>query len=377
MAKNKLGIYIHLPFCLKKCNYCDFCSYTNVSDDERERYIAAVGRHIEKYAKKRQNHAVDTIYFGGGTPTLLKTTQFEKIFSFLRENFDIASDAEITVECNPATADREKFKALKNMGVNRLSIGVQSVNDNELAALGRVHKFSDVEKTFADARAAGFDNVSADIMFGIPEQTEESFKKTLERVVGFAPTHISAYGLILERGTPFYKNRKKLVFPDEDSEYNMYSEAVSFLKENGYYRYEISNFAKPGFESKHNLKYWRSEEYLGFGVAAHSFFGGRRFYSPKKLSSYIGGRFVAGSSTVSEGDAMAEYVMLAMRTSSGVNEEDFYKKFGKKFGDIFGEKLEPFCRSGLVVRESGRCVFTDKGFYLSNAVLSEILEFDK
>lgn len=377
MAKNKLGVYIHLPFCLKKCNYCDFCSYTNVSDDEKERYIDALCRHIAKYKKKCENHEVDTVYFGGGTPTLLTTGQFEKFFSALNDSFEISENAEVTVECNPATADLEKFKKLRTFGVNRLSIGVQSANDEELKTLGRVHNFSDVKKTFSDAKSAGFENISADIMFGIPGQSEESFKKTLETVVNFGVTHISAYGLILERGTPFYKDRKKLVFPDEDTEYNMYSGAVSFLKENGYRRYEISNFAKSGFESKHNLKYWRSEEYLGFGVAAHSFFGGRRFFSPKKLSSYIGGRFTSGSFTVSDSDALAEYVMLAMRTEDGVSEEDFFKKTGKDFGEVFGEKIEPFCRAGLVVRDSGRCAFTDKGFYLSNAVLSEILEFDK
>ena len=290
--------------------------------------------------------------------------------------FVISKNAEITAECNPKTADVTYFSALHKMGVNRLSLGVQSANDNELEALGRVHTWQDSVDAFRDARKAGFENISADIMFGIPEQTKQSFERTLDKVLSLEPTHVSAYGLIIEENTPFFANFENLVLPDEDSEYTMYAGACQSFKAHGLMQYEISNFAHEGKESFHNLKYWKREEYLGFGVSAHSFFDETRFSCPSSLDEYIGGSFVCESSQISPNDRANEFVMLGMRLNAGISEEEFEQKFGKSFEETYGKKLEKFERSGFVVRNNGRCRFTDSGFYVSNTVLSEMLSFD-
>lgn len=368
-----LGIYIHIPFCIKKCNYCDFCSFPNVTEAQKDAYVSALCRDIASWREKCAGHTVDTVYFGGGTPTLLSVSQFERIFDALHKSFDVSDFVEITTECNPATADVTYFSELHKMGMNRLSIGVQSANDNELKALGRVHLFSDAVKAFHDARVAGFDNISADIMFGIPEQTENSFAQTLERVLELAPRHVSAYGLILEPDTPFFVNQKNLVLPDEDTEYNMYTDAVSTLAAAGLKRYEISNFALPGSESRHNLKYWHRDEYLGFGVSAHSFFDETRFFVPSELDEYIEGAHTVGSERIDRKDAVNEYVMLAMRLTQGVSEAEFEQRFTKSFDEVFGCRIKSFEDVGLIVRDGGRCAFTDRGFYVSNSVLSEII----
>ena len=328
------------------------------------------------WSDKAKDRAVDTVYFGGGTPTLLSVSQFEKIIETVKENFCVSKEAEITTECNPATADLDYFKELKKLGFNRISLGVQSANDRELALLGRVHNFSDAKKAFYDARRAGFDNISVDLMFGIPEQTEESFNNTLDEIFKLSPEHVSAYSLIVEPGTPFFANYKKLVLPDEDSEYNMYTGAVEAMEQCGLHRYEISNFAATGRESRHNLKYWRREEYLGFGISAHSFFNDERYENTSGLDAYINGAYTAASRKILPNEAVNEYVMLKMRLSEGIDENTFENLFGIEFGRAFGEALERFVCAGLVVREGGRCAFTDSGFYLSNSVLSEILSFD-
>ena len=374
--KKSLGIYLHIPFCIKKCAYCDFCSYPAASEDLREEYVDALIRDIKERGRVCAEYRADTVYFGGGTPTLLSISQFERIFDALRESFDICDGAEITAECNPATADKKYFEGLCALGVNRLSIGMQSAHDRELKALGRVHRAEDFLKAFSDAREAGFENISADLMFGIPEQTEESFKKTLETLVALEPEHISAYGLILEPGTPFFANREKLVLPDEDSEYNMYTEAYGFLERHGYKRYEISNFARSGKESRHNLKYWNRDEYVGLGVSAHSFLGEKRKHAPSDISAYLGGQYEKECEEISKNDAMQEYVMLNMRTVRGTDENVFLQRFGESFDEMFGAKLKPYCDGGFVVRKDGRCAFTDSGFYVSNSILSDVLSFE-
>ncbi len=374
--QKNLGIYLHIPFCIQKCAYCDFCSFPNTSAELREKYVEVLCRDIEDRAALCREHIADTVYFGGGTPTLLTAAQFEKIFSALRKNFTVSPDAEITVECNPKTASFEHFRALRALGVNRLSIGMQSAHDRELSALGRVHNSADFFECFRDARRAGFDNISVDLMFGIPYQTEESFKKTLELVTELEPEHISAYGLILEEGTPFFANREKLVLPSEESEYTMYTEAVGFLAHRGYDRYEISNFSKPDRESRHNLKYWQRDEYVGLGVSAHSFLCEKRSFAPAEIDAYLRGQFEKGCEEISENDAISEYVMLAMRTVRGVDTNVFFARYGKDFDTLFADKLKPYRDGGFVVRKDGSCAFTDSGFYVSNQVLADILDFD-
>ena len=376
MDKKNLGIYIHIPFCIKKCNYCDFCSFPGTDESTRQKYVDALCRDIAARGELCREYRADTVYFGGGTPTLLTAAQFGQIFDALHKNFDIDPTAEISAECNPATADLAYFKALRALGVNRLSVGMQSAHDNELAALGRVHRADDFKRAFYDARMAGFGNISADLMFGIPHQTLDSFRKTMEYLTDLSPEHISAYGLILEEGTPFFANQKNLVLPDEETEYTMYAEAVGFLAQRGYERYEISNFARPGSESRHNLKYWMRDEYVGLGVSAHSFLNGKRSFAPSRLDVYTGGLFEEGCEEIGESEAMGEYVMLAMRTVRGVDENVFFRRFKKSFDGLFGDRLKPYCDGGFVVREGGRCAFTDSGFYVSNSILSDVIDFN-
>ena len=364
---------------ITKCINCKTCSIMNgfggagAFSDGKDNIPNEFGGTLHEHIGKKE---VTSLYFGGGTPTLLSPDQFKKIFSALRDSFDITNDAEITVECNPTTADGEKLSLLRSLGVNRLSMGMQSANDAELSALGRAHTADDFFAAFSDARAAGFENISADIMFGIPEQTEESFKNTLKTLVSLKPEHISAYGLILEEGTPFFANREKLVLPSEESEYTMYTEAVGFLAQNGYERYEISNFSRPRYESRHNMKYWMRDEYVGLGVSSHSFLGETRSFAPADISAYVRGQYEEGREEIGKNEAIAEYVMLAMRTSRGVSENVFFSRFGKNFSEMFEKKLKPYRDGGFVEHKNGRCAFTDKGFYVSNSILSDILSFE-
>ena len=293
IKRENVGIYIHVPFCLSKCHYCDFCSMSRADEDIKQRYVDALCREIKESAERVSGKLeADTVYFGGGTPSLLSAGQFEQILSEIDHSFIIADDAEITAEVNPKTADVEKLSTMRALGINRVSIGMQSADDKELRALGRIHSFEDFKRCFDDARAAGFDNISADLMYGIPEQTMESFRHSIEVLCHLSPEHISSYCLTVEEGTNFHRRRDKLDFPDEDSVSDMYEEMSRLLAEHGYEKYEISNFSKKGRESRHNLKYWHCEDYLGFGPAAHSYFGGARFAHSRDIDAYLRGESI-------------------------------------------------------------------------------------
>ena len=339
--------------------------------------MSALCREIKRYGERADGYSADTVYFGGGTPTLLPISEFERIFTQLRDSFSIAPDAEITCECNPATADREYFSALRELGVNRLSIGLQSVDESELRALGRIHSYLDFVDTYNSARQVGFDNISADLMYGIPKQTIESFGATLDKLIELSPEHISVYGLKVEAETPFGRMRDRLILPDEDSECEMYMLCSNRLYGAGYEKYEISNFARHGYESRHNLKYWTGGEYIGFGVAAHSYFGDERFANSRNIDGYlIGENIESERKKISHSEQMTEYVMLRMRLSRGVELLDFVERFGKDFDELYRDKLLKYERGGYVKREYGSVSFTDKGFLVSNFILSDILDFE-
>ena len=385
---DKVGIYIHVPFCRSKCYYCDFCSKCGTDKDTVDAYVDAACREIdavaEKMRKARENESAakncplpiaDTVYFGGGTPTLLTPEQFERLILAVKRNFGIAEGAEITAEANPKTADREKLAAMRRAGINRLSIGMQSVHDGELRALGRIHNFADFERIFADAREVGFDNISADLMYGIPEQTAESFAESVRRIASMDPEHISSYCLTVEEGTNFYRRRDSLSLPDEDAVASMYRKMTDILSENGYNKYEISNFAKVGRESRHNLKYWEYDDYIGIGVAAHSFFGGVRSSHSRDIEGYIRGENIIDDTQKIEGDeAVSEYVMLAMRLSRGVDIAKFKAKFGLDFYEKFGGKIAKFSPE-FIEKNAKNCKFTSEGMFVSNYILSEMLDF--
>ncbi|MBQ7383408.1 MAG: radical SAM family heme chaperone HemW [Clostridia bacterium] len=373
---SKLGIYIHVPFCLQKCRYCDFCSFAGRENEMISEYVSALCRDIRAWKERCRGYSADTVYFGGGTPTLLPIRDFDRIFEALTESVSLENGCEISCECNPATADREYLGALRQLGVNRISIGLQSANENELRTLGRIHSYADFVDTYRSARAAGFDNISADLMYGIPEQTLDSFGHTLECLTSLEPEHISAYGLKIEEGTPFGKMRESLPLPDEDTEYGMYMLCGDYLAARGYSKYEISNFAMAGYESRHNIKYWRGEDYLGFGVSAHSYFGGERFANSRDIEGYIRGLDISDERRlIPPSERITEFVMLRMRMCEGVSHSEFYERFGEDFEGLYGERLSRYKDMGYVLTENNRTRFSDKGFFISNYILSDILDF--
>jgi len=372
-----LGLYLHIPFCRSKCLYCDFCSFPHPSEAQLVSYTDALCRDLEHHAQKAVGYTVDTVYVGGGTPTVLPIGCLEQLFSTLFACYRVAKTAEITVECNPVTESRTYFEAMRKNGVNRLSIGLQSSHQAELKALGRLHSFADFETTVRDARAAGFENISADVMFGIPHQTMESYGETLNRLCALHPEHISAYSLIVEDQTPFGKMANSLPLPDEDTAREMYLQGIEILAQAGYRQYEISNFAKHGFASRHNIKYWNCDPFLGFGPAAYSDFEGYRFGNSRDLQAYLRGEEILEErEQISLEERKNEYVMLRMRMTDGVPARDFYNRFGEDFEAVFGKRLVPYVKQGLVMRTDERYAFTKEGMCVSNGILSDILDFN-
>lgn len=373
METKPIGLYVHIPFCKKKCNYCDFCSV--VCDGDRiTRYTENLIREIESY-KRNPKIIIDTVFFGGGTPSVLDAGSFLRISSAIYESFDVALDTEFSVEVNPATLTDEKLSAFRKAGVNRISIGLQSIHENEMKILGRIHTYEDFLKTFHMVRAAGIKNINVDLMYGIPEQTVSSFKKTLDAVIALSPEHVSAYGLIVEEGTPFYQNRDKLRLPDEETEYDMYLMADKILAESGYGHYEISNYSGLEYQCRHNIKYWRDEEYIGVGLAAHSYYLGKRFYNTESFDEYFEefGAKYRKEENANVGLDKFEYAMLGLRLSEGISLAEYKKLFGESFASGNEDKLDAYIKAGFMNIENGRLFFTAKGFYISNAIMAELL----
>ena len=371
-----LGLYFHIPFCLAKCAYCDFCSFPATDEDLRHRYARALIRELAARAEGLGRRTVDTVFFGGGTPTLLSPRDLCAILDEVRACFALTPDAEITVECNPKTADLDALRALRAGGVNRLSIGMQSANDEELAALGRAHRQEDLLRAVQDARAAGFENINLDLMFGIPHQTEKSFARTLSEAISLAPAHLSVYSLQIEPGTPFYENRDKLPLPSEDDEAALSAMLHATLRAAGYERYEISNWAKAGRECRHNLRYWRMQDYLGLGIASHSLIGNERFYNRESLTDYLTDPLSLREreEMLSDAEREFEYVMLGLRLGCGIGEDEFRAAFGYGFFEKYGARLGAYLAAGLAVFDGARTRLTDGGMAVSNALLAEILD---
>ena len=366
---NKIGLYIHVPFCVSKCAYCDFYSY-KADEETYETYKAVLLSHLAE-AKARLSVFADTLYFGGGTPSLLGGKRIAEILTVAKENFSL-QNAEITVEVNPTEHLLENFKLMADAGVNRLSVGMQSCLPNELKALSRRHNAEDVIRTVEDAKNAGITNISVDVMLGIPHQTIDTLKQSLDFCLNLGITHISCYMLKIEPDTKFGKTDiSTLNLPDEDTVADMYLFMSKYLQENGFEHYEISNFAKKGFRAVHNLKYWEQKEYLGLGPAAHSFINGKRFYFERNLNDYL-----ANPTPIFDGDGgtSEEYVMLKLRLSDGIDYLKYETEFGTKFSETAKKKAEYFEKIGLVSRFDGGFSLTTKGFLVSNAVISEIIE---
>ena len=362
---------MHLPFCLKKCAYCDFVSYSAHYDKQKE-YLEALKQEFLHYCGEE----IDTVYLGGGTPTSLETDVLIELLDEIFANFRVLPNAEITVECNPKTADFEKFCALKKAGANRLSIGVQSLNDEELTAIGRLHSAEDAIACVNQAKKAGFSNISVDLMFSLPHQTLESLNQTIDGLRTLPVTHISCYGLILEEGTRLEKavSNGEISLPDEDTELKMYQTIVKKLRNAGFYQYEISNFSKIGYESKHNTRYWKCEEYIGCGVAAHSYYKKERFCRAAEFHTYLKDPLKREDVTpITKEDEMSEFFILGLRMMRGVSDVVFREKFGVSFLDVYGDVIRKHQKNGLLEIKDGHLRFTEQGIYVSNTVLCEFV----
>lgn len=371
--KNSLGVYIHVPFCKKKCRYCDFCSVSGKDEGYMLSYAKELCKRIKDFLPRATDHTVDTVYFGGGTPTLLPIDAVKMIMDAVR-GFHISPDAEITMECNPATADLTYLSRIRDMGVNRISIGLQSASDRELTLLGRAHNREDFLLCFENARRSGFDNISADLMYGIPDQTLESFSRSLDLLADLSPEHISAYGLTIEEGTYFHKHLSELDIADDDMQAEMYSMMCARLKERGYRRYEISNFAKPERESRHNTRYWKGLDYVGFGVAAHSCFDNERFGNSRNIDGFLRGEDITEERyTLDLDERKKEYVMLGMRMENGISLSQYEDRFGVTF-PISSPTVKNYIKNEFLRLEDDSLSFTEKGFLVSNVILSELIE---
>ena len=342
------------------------------------RYEAALRRHIREYAPQLDGYIIDTVYFGGGTPSIFGAARLIAVLNELKRRGHVLRDAEITVEANPDSVDKGEFTRLKNAGFNRVSLGVQSASDGDLRELGRVHSFADAEKAMADIRAAGFGNVSIDIMYGLPNQQVSQWSDSLVKALSLKPEHISCYGLKIEEGTPFYILRDSPFLPDDDTQADMYLYAVDALSRFGYRQYEISNFAKRGMHSRHNLRYWTGGEYIGLGASAHSFIGSERYAIVSDLDKYMEGieadeNVIETSETVSGFDLAAEYLMLRLRTKHGISAEEYHDIYKGGIRYVL-ELLSTYKDNGWAVYKDGRWSLTPEGFLLSNTLIGEILD---
>ena len=349
--KEELSLYIHIPFCVRKCGYCDFLS-APADEKARDRYVQALLMEIERYrGTETADRKIKTLYIGGGTPSILSVNQLDCIIQKIKCTFNFCDDIEASMEMNPGTASKEKCRALYQMGINRLSIGLQSTNDMELKTLGRIHSYEDFLNTYTWCREAGFQNINVDLMAALPYQTAESYTTGLRKIIHLAPEHISAYSLILEEGTPFYQkyNSGCYPLPDEEQERLMYRETEQILAQAGYERYEISNYAKKGYACRHNLVYWQGGDYLGLGLGSSSYMDGVRFHNTTDLNTYVNQcAYVEDREELSVQAKMEEFMFLGLRVMAGVSGTEFEKRFGKTMEDVYGDVLRKHEEEGLL-----------------------------
>lgn len=378
----KLGVYIHIPFCKSKCEYCDFYSLGGSRDGRTtDRYLRALADHIKEAGKLAAGYVVDTVYFGGGTPSFFGAQNLEKILDEVQHRFRMNPEAEITLEANPDSVTRKDLHRLLRAGFNRISIGVQSDSDEMLKKLGRPHNFLQARQAMERARHAGFSNISLDLMYGLPNQTLTAWKDTVEHIARMKPEHISCYGLKVEENTPLWTYQDCAGLPDDDLQAEMYLAACDILRDFGYEHYEISNFAKHGFESRHNLKYWTGGEYLGFGPTAASDFAGKRFTILRDLEGYMNGinqqgQILSECETLPLRDRAGEYVMLRLRTSQGLSAQEYERNYLMPFQD-----LEPLLRKlgekGFTEKKGERWRLTERGWLLSNRIIVALQELQE
>lgn len=402
-----LSIYIHIPFCVRKCLYCDFLSFPiskgnkktgKISGEDIESYVNLLAEEIKEQSILYKNHRVISIFLGGGTPSVLEPGQIRKIIEQITALYTMSDTPEITMEMNPGTVTEEKLQEYITCGINRISIGLQSANNEELVRIGRIHTYETFLETYRMARRIGFTNINIDLMSALPEQSIASYRDTLERVAALGPEHISAYSLILEEGTPLYERQDSYAFPTEEEDRQMYLMTGRYLAEQGYHRYEISNYAKEGYECRHNKVYWQRGDYVGFGLGAASMVEESRWSNPSdlvKYAEYVGNGCVLPAEcsgqmnppkknqtdqpnclqrhplTVSE--QMEEFMFLGLRMMCGVKRSCFYRKFGQQIEEVYGDVLQKLCAQGLLLKEHDCIRLTERGIDISNYVMAEFL----
>ncbi|NLL80122.1 MAG: oxygen-independent coproporphyrinogen III oxidase [Clostridiales bacterium] len=367
------SLYLHIPFCVRKCLYCDFLSGV-YSEEAKEAYVKAMLRELKQEADYYKNRTVDTVFFGGGTPTLLSKEQLTRLMDSLYRNYRLSKQAEISMEMNPGTADTEKLTCMYELGINRLSIGLQSTEDRLLRKLGRIHSYEQFEKIYKTARKIGFSNINIDVMSALPGQTTEAYERTLQTVLSLEPEHISAYSLIIEEGTYFAQHAGELELPQEEEERRMYYLTGEMLGRAGYERYEISNYAKKGYACRHNLAYWKRTDYAGFGIGAASLVDGVRWSNVRDFKQYLTGQHRKEQvEALSCEAAMEEFMFLGLRCMEGILPEQFFRQFGRKLETVYGSRIDVLKAQGLLQWCGNRLCLTARGIDVSNYVFEQFL----
>ena len=379
MKDKEIGLYIHVPFCKSKCNYCDFNSYAGMEELIPE-YFNSMKKEIEFYRERLRDYTIGTVFIGGGTPSMVEEKYIVDILDICFKTMKISNEAEISIEANPGTVNLNKLFSYRNAGINRLSMGLQAWQDHILQYIGRIHKARDFSDNIEAARKAGFENINADLMFGLPGQTINDWEETLKAVDDLGVEHISCYSLKIEEGTVLGEklDSGELIPVEDELDRAMYDSAIEFLKSKKFMRYEISNFAKPGFQCRHNLIYWRAEEYIGLGAGAHSYFENNRFNNVNKIKDYIrniqeGNGIIENVQFINLEESMSEYMILGLRLTEGVNIAKFKERFGQNIFDVWGEVIEKNVRKGLLTMENESIQLTSKGFDLANSVFVEFI----
>ena len=374
----KISLYIHIPFCAQKCLYCDFPSFAR-KDHLRKAYIEALNKEIISLREKYNNIEINTIFIGGGTPSVLEADELECLLKEVAK-LNMAKDVEYSMECNPGNLTEEKLEVMKKYGVNRISMGLQAKQDNLLKGLGRIHNYKTFKENFLLAKKVGFNNINVDLMFGLPNQRLNEWEETLREIISLEPAHISAYSLIIEEGTAFYNlyENDKLKLPTEEEERKMYHLAKKILEENGFNQYEISNYAKEGKECRHNLAYWNMDNWIGVGSASASYMDGKRIKNISSVEEYINsinekGEAIEEIINNSKNDNMEEFMFMGLRKINGIDENEFKKRFSMNINDVYGEILNKYIDEGLLIRESGRIFLSEKGIEISNIIMADFL----
>lgn len=375
---DKISLYIHIPFCAQKCLYCDFPSFAR-KDHLRKAYIEALNKEIISLREKHNNLEINTIFIGGGTPSVLEANELECLLKEVAK-LNMAKDIEYSMECNPGNLTEEKLEVMKKYGVNRISMGLQAKQDNLLKGLGRIHNYKTFKENFLLAKKVGFNNINVDLMFGLPNQSLNEWEETLREIISLEPAHISAYSLIIEEGTAFYNlyENDKLKLPTEEEERKMYHLAKKILEENGFNQYEISNYAKEGKECRHNLAYWNMDNWIGVGSAAASYINGKRIKNISSVEEYINsikdkGEAVEEIINNSKNDNMEEFMFMGLRKINGIDENEFKNRFSMNINDVYGEILNKYIGERLLIRESGRIFLSEKGIEISNVIMADFL----